>query len=86
VASDSCSSVEGSFSQRSISSRVIWLLDIGFCPIIPIATSSSAIPCTSSGCISQNFAIWLNVSVVFSTSHTAVAFGINSDIIVFPGT
>src|SRR5262249_42324862 len=32
---------------------------------------------TSSGCRPQNSAIWSKVSEVFSTSQTAVAFGIN---------
>src|SRR5271154_5202435 len=44
---------------------------------MPVATSPSAMPLTSSGCSLQNSAIWSNVNDVFSTSQTAVAFGIN---------
>src|ERR1700722_10630634 len=44
---------------------------------MPVATSPSAIPFTSRGCSLQNSAIWSKVSEVFSTSQTAVAFGIN---------
>ena len=44
---------------------------------MPVATSPSAMPFTSSGCSLQNSAIWSKVNDVFSTSQTAVAFGIN---------
>ena len=44
---------------------------------MPVATSPSAMPLTSSGCNLQNSAIWSKVKDVFSTSQTAVAFGIN---------
>src|SRR5208337_114928 len=44
---------------------------------MPVATSPSAMPLTSRGCNLQNSAIWSKVNDVFSTSHTAVAFGIN---------
>src|SRR5271165_4827219 len=44
---------------------------------MPVATSPSAMPLTSSGCSLQNSAIWSKVREVFSTSHTAVAFGIS---------
>ena len=45
-------------------------------PLMPCATSPSAMPFTSSTCRPQNSAICSNDSEVFSTSHTAVAFGI----------
>ena len=48
----------------------------GSSPRTPVATSPSAMPFTSSGCRPQNSAIWSKVRLVFSTSHTAVAFGI----------
>ena len=48
---------------------------------MPCATSPSAMPFTSSSCSPQNSAICLNVSVVFSTSQTAVAFCINGSAI-----
>src|ERR1700742_770480 len=44
---------------------------------MPVATSPSAMPFTSSGCNLQNSAIWSKVSEVFSTSQTAVALGIS---------
>ena len=44
---------------------------------MPWAASPSAIAFTSSGCSLQKSAIWSNDSAVFSTSHTAVAFGIS---------
>ncbi len=44
---------------------------------MPCAESPSAIAFTSSGCSLQKSAIWSNDSAVFSTSHTAVAFGIS---------
>src|ERR1700722_7411251 len=47
---------------------------------MPCATSPSAIACTSSGCMPQKSAIWVNVSAVFSISHTAVALGIRGSV------
>ena len=47
-------------------------------PLMPCATSPSAMPFTSSTCRPHNSAIWSKESEVFSTSHTAVAFGISS--------
>jgi hypothetical protein len=44
---------------------------------MPCAASPSAIAFTSSGCNLQKSAIWSNDSAVFSTSQTAVAFGIS---------
>ena len=44
---------------------------------MPCAASPSAIAFTSSGCSLQKSAIWSNDSAVFSTSQTAVAFGIS---------
>ncbi len=44
---------------------------------MPAATSPSAMPFTSSGCSLQKSAICSKESEVFSTSHTAVAFGIS---------
>ncbi len=44
---------------------------------MPTPTSPSAIPCTSSMCRPVKSAICANESAVFSTSQTAVAFGIN---------
>ena len=44
---------------------------------MPCAASPSAIAFTSSGCSLQKSAIWSNDNAVFSTSQTAVAFGIN---------
>src|ERR1700733_285491 len=44
---------------------------------MPLATSSSAMPFTSSGCRPQNSAICSKVSEVLSTSHTAVALGMS---------
>ncbi len=44
--------------------------------LIPLATSPSAIPWISTSCNLQKSAICLNVKVVFSTNHTAVAIGI----------
>src|SRR5262249_54777830 len=67
----------GSAWQRAISSWVSWPLAIGSRPTMPIATSPSATPWTSSGCRPQKSAICSKVSVVFSTSQTAVAFGIS---------
>jgi hypothetical protein len=55
-------------------------LRIGSNPLIPCAASPSAIAFTSSGCKLQNCAIWSNVKAVFSTSQTAVAFGIKGAI------
>ena len=45
-------------------------------PLMPWATSPSAMPFTSSTCSPQNSAICSKVSEVLSTSQTAVAFGI----------
>src|SRR3546814_8864455 len=45
-------------------------------PTMPIATSWSAIALISSSCRPQNSAICRKVSVVLSTSQTAVALGI----------
>ena len=65
----------GRVSQRSvISSAVSWRLAIGSKPLMPCATSPSAIPFTSSSCSPQNSAICRKVRVVFSTNQTAVAF------------
>ena len=50
---------------------------IGSWPLMPVATSPSAMPFTSRGCSLQNSATWSKVSEVFSTSHTAVALGIS---------
>ena len=44
---------------------------------MPCAASPSAIAFTSSGCSLQKSAIWSNERAVFSTSQTAVAFGIS---------
>jgi hypothetical protein len=44
---------------------------------MPWAASPSAIAFTSSGCSLQNSATWSKDSAVFSTSQTAVAFGIS---------
>src|SRR5690349_12704468 len=49
---------------------------------MPCATSPSAIACTSSGCMPQKSAICVKVNAVFSISHTAVAFGINGNVIM----
>jgi hypothetical protein len=49
---------------------------------MPCAASPSAIAFTSSGCRLQNCAIWSNDKEVFSTSHTAVAFGISGAIVI----
>ena len=46
-------------------------------PLMPWATSPSAMPFTSSTCSPQNSAICSKVREVLSTSQTAVAFGIN---------
>ena len=43
---------------------------------MPWAASPSAMAFTSSGCSLQKSATWSNDSAVFSTSQTAVAFGI----------
>ncbi len=48
---------------------------------MPCATSPSAMPLTSSSCSPQNSAIWRKVSVVFSTSQTAVAFCMSGSVI-----
>ena len=45
-------------------------------PLMPWATSPSAMPFTSSTCRPQNSAICSKVSEVLSTSQTAVALGI----------
>ena len=45
---------------------------------MPPATSPSAIAWTSSGCRPVKAEIWSKVRVVFSTSQTAVALGINT--------
>ncbi len=71
-----------SFSQRAISSAVNWPAVTGLRPTILNATSPSAIACTSNSCSSQKSPICLNVKVVFSTSQTAVALGINGAVIV----
>jgi hypothetical protein len=71
-----------SASQRMISSFVSWPLTVGSRPTMPIATSPSAMPCTSRECRPQNSAICSNVRVVFCTSHTAVALGISNWAIV----
>src|SRR5271165_1937245 len=44
---------------------------------MPVATSPSAMPLTSSGWSLQNSAIWSKVNEVLSTSQTAVALGIS---------
>src|SRR5580693_3189982 len=49
---------------------------------MPCAASPSAIAFTSSGCRLQSWAIWSNDSEVFSTSHTAVAFGIRGAVAI----
>ena len=67
----------GSFCARSISLRSSWPLATGSRPRMPAPTSPSAMPLTSSGCRPQNSAICSKVRLVFSTSHTAVALGIN---------
>src|SRR3954452_50726 len=51
---------------------------------MPWATSPSALASTSTGCMPQNSAIWVNVSAVFSISHTAVAFGIRGRVMGLP--
>ena len=56
---------------------VTWPLATGFWPTMPCATSPSAIACTSRGCRPQKSPICSKVRVVFSTSQTAVAFGIS---------
>src|SRR5690625_7759553 len=43
---------------------------------MPVATSPSAMPCTSSSCRPQKSAICLKLKALFSTSQTAVALGI----------
>src|SRR5258708_17055339 len=53
-------------------------------PCMPWAPSPSAIAWTSSACSPQKSAIWSKVRLVFSTSHTAVAFGINGSAIIPP--
>src|SRR6056300_1096987 len=50
-----------------------WLFATGSNPLTPTATSPSAMPWISSSCIPTKSAICLNVSVVLSTSQTAVA-------------
>src|SRR5215813_1534453 len=47
-------------------------------PLMPCATSPSAMPFTSSTCSPHSSAICSKESEVFSTSHTAVALGIRS--------
>src|SRR5580704_17486958 len=71
-----CSLWFGSASAAEISSRVNCPVRIGSSPLMPWAASPSAIAFTSSGCRLQSWAIWSNDSEVFSTSHTAVAFGV----------
>src|SRR5689334_13284962 len=60
-----------------MASRVSWPLVTGSWPLMPLATSSSAMPFTSRGCRPQKSAICSKVSDVLSTSHTAVALGIS---------
>jgi hypothetical protein len=67
----------GSRSPASISSRVSWLVPMGSSPLMPAATSPSAMPFTSSGWSLQKSAICSNDKDVFSTSQTAVALGIS---------
>ena len=54
-----------------------WPALTGSWPLMPFATSSSAMPFTSSGCRPQKSAICSKVSEVLSTSQTAVALGIS---------
>src|SRR4029450_7654872 len=68
----------GSASARLISSLVSWPLVVGSRPVMPPATSPSAIAWTSSGCRPGKAEIWSNVRGLFSTSQTAVALGINT--------
>ena len=75
--SASLSECEGSSSPAWISSRVSWPLEIGSMPLMPWATSPSAMPLTSSTCSPQKAAICSKDSDVFSTSQTAVALGIS---------
>src|SRR4029077_10885468 len=77
-----CSLWFGSASAAWISSRVNWPVRIGSSPLMPCAASPSAIALTSSGCRRQSSAIWSNDNEVFSTSHTAVAFGIKGAIAI----
>src|ERR1700683_3776747 len=49
---------------------------------MPWAESPSAIAFTSSVCRLQSCAIWSNDRDVFSTSHTAVAFGIKGAVAI----
>src|SRR5580704_12938566 len=72
----------GSASAAVISSRVNCPVRIGSSPLMPCAASPSAIAFTSSGCRLQSCAIWSNDSEVFSTSHTAVAFGIRGAVAI----
>src|SRR5690606_27442602 len=66
----------GSACALSSWSRVSWFVVMGSRPLIPCATSPSAMPFTSSGWSLQKSAICSNVNEVFSTSQTAVALGI----------
>ena len=77
-----CSRWFGSASAAAISSRVNCPVRIGSSPLMPCAASPSAIAFTSSGCRLQSCAIWSNDSEVFSTSHTAVAFGIRGAVAI----
>ena len=75
-ASEAAACGPGSATAFSISSRVNCPVWIGSRPLMPWAASPSAMAFTSSGCSLQNSATWSNDSAVFSTSQTAVAFGI----------
>src|SRR5712671_3692570 len=72
-----CRRISWSASALVISSRESWPVSTGSSPLMPCAASPSAMAFTSRGCSLQKSAIWSNDSAVFSTSQTAVAFGIS---------
>ena len=63
----------GALDLRAVSSP----LEMGSSPLMPCATSPSAMPFTSSTCRPRKTAICSNERDVFSTSQTAVALGIS---------
>ena len=60
-----------------------WFEAMGSKPLTPVATSPSAMPWTSSSCMPQKSAICLKLSVVLSTSQTAVALAISGLFMTF---
>ena len=65
----------GSVFWLAISSRVSCPEEMGSMPLMPCATSPSAMPFTSRTCKPQNSAICSKLREVLSTSQTAVALG-----------